>query len=155
MNARNKRTVFRFRPWQTLGLLALLALAACLISCGLLDGVDGALEDQPPLVPEVQREVPAEWDARNGASLLVTYGCSSCHTIPGIREANATVGPPLNRWADRHYIAGSLVNTPENLLAWVLAPQTVEPGTAMPNTEVTAEQVQDIAAYLYTLRDRR
>ena len=80
------------------------------------------------------------------------YGCDSCHTIPGIRGANALVGPPLDRIGARMYLAGRLPNTPENMLLWIRTPQQVDPKNAMPDTGVTNEDARDIAAYLYTLR---
>lgn len=90
-------------------------------------------------------------DARRGATLIEAYGCPACHTIPGIQGADALVGPPLNGWSERVYIAGSLANTPENLLLWLQNPQRVEPGTAMPDMGITEEVARDIGAYLYTL----
>src|SRR5579864_4897972 len=91
-------------------------------------------------------------DPSLGQSLIYSYNCGSCHTIPGVPEAKGTVGPPLEGIGNRRYIAGSLVNTPENLITWTIRPQQVQPGTAMPNLGVTQEQAADIAAYLYTLR---
>ncbi|MDP8960777.1 MAG: c-type cytochrome [Actinomycetota bacterium] len=78
-----------------------------------------------------------------------TYGCGSCHTIPGIRGADGLVGPPLTRFHERAYIAGQLPNTPENLVHWIMNPQEVEPGTAMPDLEVVEEDARAIAAYLH------
>lgn len=86
-----------------------------------------------------------------GEEAIRAYGCDSCHTIPGISGATATVGPPLDDWADRRYIAGALPNTPDNLLYWIQYPQAIEPGTAMPNLDVTEQDARDIGAYLYTL----
>ena len=91
----------------------------------------------------------------NGREALVRYGCSSCHTIPGIRGATATVGPPLDDWADRWYIAGLLVNEPDNLMLFIQAPQSVLPGGAMPDMGVTTSDARDMAAYLYTLHRGR
>ncbi|MDQ6626940.1 MAG: c-type cytochrome [Pseudomonadota bacterium] len=91
-------------------------------------------------------------DARRGAALIEAYGCAGCHTVPGIRNANGNVGPPLTRFGDRTYIAGVLRNTPENLVRWIRVPQSVLPGNAMPDMGVTDAQARDIAAYLYTLR---
>lgn len=87
-----------------------------------------------------------------GRQLIRYYGCGSCHTIPGVDGAEATVGPPLTGIARRAYVAGVLPNTPENLERWILAPQAVDPRTAMPATGVKPGDVNDIAAYLYTLR---
>jgi cytochrome c1 len=61
------------------------------------------------------------------------------------------VGPPLNRFGSRSYIAGELANNGANLQRWIRDPRSVEPGTAMPNLGVTAVDAQDIAAYLFTL----
>lgn len=91
-------------------------------------------------------------DANAGRQALVNFGCGSCHTIPGVRGADAMVGPPLNAWSRRSFIAGRLPNTPENLVHWIVTPQTVEPGTAMPNLGVSEREARDMAAYLYKLR---
>lgn len=91
-------------------------------------------------------------DPERGAAALQAYGCGSCHAIPGVPGAVAYVGPPLDAWAERHYIAGALLNTPENLIYWLREPQAVEPDTAMPDLGVTEQDARDISAYLYTLR---
>ncbi len=91
-------------------------------------------------------------DPERGVQAIQRYGCGSCHTIPGVAGANATVGPPLTRWAERRYIAGAMTNEPENLVRWIRNPQAIEPGTAMPNMGITETEAQDIARYLYTLR---
>lgn len=91
-------------------------------------------------------------DPDRGVSAIGRYGCASCHTIPGIRGANALVGPPLIRIASRSYLAGQLQNTPPNMVRWIQHPQRVEKGTVMPEMGVTGNDARDIAAYLYTLR---
>ena len=92
-------------------------------------------------------------DPQRGAVALRTYGCGSCHAIPGVPGAVAYVGPPLDAWAERHYIAGTLLNTPDNLIHWLRDPQAVEADTAMPNLGVTEQDARDMSAYLYTLRE--
>lgn len=88
-------------------------------------------------------------EAQNAAQEAIdTYGCGSCHTIPGIRGADGLVGPPLTRFHERAYIAGQLPNTPENLVHWIMNPQEVAPGTAMPDLEVVEEDARVIATYL-------
>jgi cytochrome c1 len=52
----------------------------------------------------------------------------------------------------RRYIAGRLPNTPNNLIGWLQSPQSIEPGSVMPNLGVTQRDARDMAAYLYTLR---
>ncbi len=91
-------------------------------------------------------------DPDRGVSAIGRYGCASCHTIPGIRGANALVGPPLTRIASRSYLAGEIQNTPANMVRWIQHPQHIEKGTVMPEMGVTENDARDIAAYLYTLR---
>jgi len=94
-------------------------------------------------------------DPYRGAQAIQRNGCHSCHRIPGIPGANSYVGPPLNAWSERQYIAGNLQNTPDNLIAWIMNPQAIEPGTAMPNMGIDQQEASDIAAYLYTLEPER
>jgi cytochrome c2 len=91
-------------------------------------------------------------DPSRGASALSTYGCVTCHTIPGVRGAHGLVGPPLSRIASRVYLAGRLPNTPDNMKKWIQHPRSVDEKTAMPDTGVTDQDSRDIAAFLYTLR---
>ncbi len=91
-------------------------------------------------------------DAQRGAADIAQIGCGTCHTIPGIKDAEGLVGPPLEHWSRRTYIAGEVPNTPGMLVRWIEMPQAIEPGTAMPNLGVTEQRARDIAAYLYTLR---
>ena len=87
-----------------------------------------------------------------GKLAIVKYGCDTCHNIPGVLTATATVGPPLSQVALRSYLAGRIDNTPENMITWIRQPHSVDPQTAMPETGVTEGDGRDIAAYLYTLR---
>jgi cytochrome c2 len=93
-------------------------------------------------------------NARFGRADIRKYGCYSCHTISGVPGAHGLVGPPLNGIGDRQYIAGELPNTAANMMRWIQHPHAVEPKTAMPEMGVTEQDSRDIAAYLYTLRDR-
>jgi cytochrome c1 len=90
--------------------------------------------------------------AARGKPAIDKYGCGACHTIPGIRGANATVGPPLTQVAARHYLGGHLTNTPGNMIKWIQHPQQIDPKNAMPELGVTDQDAKDIAAFLYTLR---
>jgi cytochrome c2 len=87
-----------------------------------------------------------------GKEVIRRYGCAACHSIPGVAGARGQVGPPLDGIANRTYLAGQLTNTPENLIRWIRDPQSIAPGTAMPEMGVTEQDGKDIAAYLYTLR---
>jgi cytochrome c2 len=91
-------------------------------------------------------------DPEEGKLAIVKYGCDTCHSIPGVLTATATVGPPLSQIALRSYLAGRIENTPENMIEWIRQPHSVDPQTAMPETGVTELDGRDIAAYLYTLK---
>ncbi len=85
--------------------------------------------------------------SERGADLIRSYGCSSCHAISGI-NSRPIVGPNLERLPEKLYLAGTLANTPPNLIHWIQHPEQVRPGTAMPNLNVGDEDARDIAAYL-------
>ncbi len=118
---------------------AALAAAAALASCG-------------PSRAEREAAAMTGGDARRGRALVRTYGCGTCHEIPGVGGATGTVGPPLGGIANRSYLAGRLDNTPANLIRWVRRPRELSPGTAMPDMGVTETDARDLAAYLETLR---
>jgi len=116
-----------------------------LAGCGMLSGCRGGRETggyQPH----------NGGDPANGKALLQSYGCGSCHVIPGIRTARGLVGPPLLYFSRRTMIAGELPNSPDNLARWIENPQSIEPATAMPNLGVSSDKARDMAAYLYTLQ---
>ena len=91
-------------------------------------------------------------DPARGRAHIKQFGCGSCHAIPGVRGATATVGPPLAGIAGRAYIAGVLPNQPDNMMTWLMNPRAVDSLTAMPITGLDESQARDVAAYLYTLR---
>jgi len=90
-------------------------------------------------------------DPERGRAIVRTYGCASCHTMPGVPGADALVGPPLTGFAERAYVAGVLPNTPANVVRWIRHPRQVDSLTAMPDMGVGDRDARDIAAYLYTL----
>lgn len=119
-----------------------LVAGATAAACG---GLGGSSGDAIPAAPR--------GDAGAGADAIRSLGCGSCHAIPGVRGADAYVGPPLDAWAQRSYVAGAIDNTPENVERWILDPQEIEPGTVMPDVGATEQQAADIATYLFTLGD--
>jgi mono/diheme cytochrome c family protein len=93
----------------------------------------------------------ASADPERGRELLETFGCGSCHRIPRVPLATGMAGPPLESWSDRHYIAGRILNNPDNLVRWLMDPREVDPGTVMPDLGVDSAQALHMAAYLFTL----
>jgi cytochrome c len=91
--------------------------------------------------------------AARGSRLIAQYGCGNCHTIPGVSGARGLVGPPLTAFSQRSFIAGSFRNEGETLVRWIMNPQEMRPGTAMPSLVESSQHARDIAAYLYTLHE--
>lgn len=121
-------------------------ISSCLmVGCALLAGCRGGREAGG-------YEPGTGGNPANGKALIQSYGCGSCHVVPGIRTARGLVGPPLLYYSRRTIIAGELPNSPDNLARWIENPQSIEPGTAMPNLGVSGDKARDMAAYLYTLR---
>lgn len=131
------------RNWKPVAgrlLAPLLLLAAVAMAAGC-----GSTASDPP-----GEQIPGA-DSSAGKAAIVNYGCAACHTIPGVAGAHGTVGPPLNNFAERKYVAGVLANNPDNLIYWIRFPQQVVNGVAMPDMNVTEQDARNIAAYLYTL----
>ncbi len=129
-------TAIRRRRPLRLGPVALLLLAL------------GACGQQLPSTSDVP-----QGDPRVGAQLIGSIGCGSCHRVPGVDGADGLVGPPLDAFGDRAFIAGELENSPENLVRWIMSPQEINPGGGMPDMGVTEDAARHMAAYLRTLRE--
>ena len=69
------------------------------------------------------------------------YQCQACHTIG---STGGYVGPSLS-------FAGNWL-TPGWVQAWLRNPQALVPGTIEPRQAFTADEIQDLTAYLLTLR---
>ena len=132
------------KPWRAVLLTIFLAVTAILLV--------GYSSNEVQRANDIKAAIRATGgNPDRGPDKIKYYGCSACHTIPGIAEANGKVGPPLDAFAWRIYIAGRVANTPDNLRHWIMNPHQIEQHTAMPEMGVSDEDSKDIAAYLYTL----
>jgi cytochrome c1 len=100
-------------------------------------------QDYRPQVPDA--------DPEQGRLALQAYECGVCHVIPGVRGARGRVGPPLDAYSRRVYLAGKFPNTPRMLVQWIQDAPSLAPQTAMPAIAMTEAQARNMAAYLYTL----
>ncbi|MFL5843639.1 MAG: c-type cytochrome [Solirubrobacteraceae bacterium] len=130
--------ITRRQAWAAIG--AALAVAALAVGLGL------AAADAPEPAYRI-----AGASADRGRDAVAAYTCNACHMIPGVRGFDAKVGPPLEAFATRSYIAGRLPNDPESLVRWIMDPQGVVPGNDMPNLGIPEGTARDIAQFLYTL----
>lgn len=116
--------------------LHLLALASLLAAC------DSGEQARSPV---------RGGDTGRGKLLLAQYQCGSCHQIPDVAAARGTLGPALESYGRRSYIAGQIPNRPDALARWIVDPASMKPGTAMPAMGVSAADARHMAAYLYAL----
>ena len=107
------------------------------------------LNDQPQTTSK--RAPNPATSIERGKVALTQFACRACHMIPGITGSEVFVGPPLDKLAQRRYLAGRLANTEAHLQQWIRDPQAVKPHTAMPNLGVGADDARDMAAYLLSL----
>jgi cytochrome c2 len=88
-------------------------------------------------------------DVDAGRKAVVTYGCGSCHVIPGVPGAQGRVGPSLDGINHQVYIGGVLANTPENMIVWLINPQRFSEKSAMPNLGISESEARNMTAFLY------
>jgi cytochrome c oxidase subunit II len=81
-----------------------------------------------------------------------SQACVNCHTIRGT-NSHGRFGPDLTHLMSRDTIAaGAALNTRENLREWIKDPDTFKKGSLMPSMHLTDEQLDQITAYLSTLK---
>ena len=100
---------------------------------------------------DAPRRTVAGGEPEYGKRLVEQYQCGACHAIPGARAAAGNAGPPLDSFGKRSYIAGQFPNLADPLVAWLVDPASMKPGTMMPNLGLSEAEARHMAAYLYTL----
>jgi len=95
---------------------------------------------------------PSDPVALHGREVFMGSTCVMCHNIQGT-DASGSVGPDLTHVAGRRRLAaGTLPNTLVNLAGWIRDPQAVKPGTRMPATQLSGEDLAALTTYLSELR---
>lgn len=95
---------------------------------------------------------PGTPQAAHGQQVFLSHACVLCHTIRGT-PAGSRVGPDLTHLASRKTIAaGLLPNTIGNLGGWIMDAQALKPGCRMPPNQMSGSDLQDLLAYLETLK---
>ncbi len=95
------------------------------------------------------RRAEAYEEDKRGQIVLRQYACHACHRIEGVVGPDTSVGPALADWRSRRYIAGTLPNTPENLVRWIVDPAGVSPETLMPDLGVPEAHAREMAEFLF------
>lgn len=104
-----------------------------------------------PADPNQRFTQVAQGNVDRGQRLLAQYQCGSCHGIPEVQASSGQRGPTLEKFGRRSYIAGRVPNGPDALQRWLQDPQSLIPGTTMPDLGVPAPDARDMAAYLLSL----
>jgi len=98
---------------------------------------------------------PTDALAQAGAKYFASAACIGCHAVNGVTTSDPSklIGPDLTHFGSRQYIAGGvLLNSPTNLAAWLRDPQAVKNGSDMPNLHLTTDQINELVAYLDSLK---
>ena len=99
--------------------------------------------------PARRPSTPAE---RRGERVFLSQPCASCHTIRGT-PADGKVGPDLTHLRTRETLAAlTISNQRADLAEWIRDPQHVKPGNKMPGLNLSGSQLQDLLAYLESLK---
>jgi cytochrome c oxidase subunit II len=95
---------------------------------------------------------PVSDAAAQGRKQFEAQACINCHAVNGT-VANGRFGPDLTHLMSRETLAsGAAPNTPENLARWIDDPDTFKQGSLMPAMHLTKTQIDQITAYLVTLK---
>lgn len=96
---------------------------------------------------------PTDAVALAGAKVFHEYSCVNCHKVDGSPEPLAIFGPDLTHFASRRWLgSGVALNNTENLLSWMRDPHVLKPGVLMPNMQLNETEVEQVTAYLQTLK---
>jgi cytochrome c oxidase subunit II len=132
----------------------------CAEFCGLqhahmsLSVIAESAEDFARWKTNVSAGAPAPQTAAQlrGQQVFLRAPCGKCHNIVGT-DASGTIGPDLTHFRSRPTLAaGTLLNTRGNLAGWVVNAPALKPGTEMPPNDLSGEELQDLLAYLETLK---
>ncbi|MCW5978493.1 MAG: cytochrome c oxidase subunit II [Bryobacteraceae bacterium] len=95
---------------------------------------------------------PADAATRRGREVFLGSSCVLCHSVRGTL-ALATVGPDLTHVGSRRTLAaGTTPNTRGHLGGWIADPHGIKPGNHMPATQLPAQDLTALIAYLESLR---
>lgn len=95
---------------------------------------------------------PTSDEAVEGLKIFEQRTCINCHAIRGT-AGNQRIGPDLTHLAGRATLAaGAAENTPANLARWLANPDSIKPGSHMPNLQLSEAEVNALVAYLETLK---
>ncbi|HMD20415.1 MAG TPA: cytochrome c oxidase subunit II [Alloacidobacterium sp.] len=103
-------------------------------------------------VKNQQQPAVSDESVAAGRHVFETQSCMNCHTIQGT-AATGRFGPDLTHLMSRDTLAsGAMDNTKENLREWIRHPDTFKEGALMPAMQLNDQQLDQVTAYLATLK---
>jgi cytochrome c oxidase subunit II len=88
-----------------------------------------------------------------GKKVFYANSCVNCHKVDGSPVAVGVFGPDLTHLMSRQTLAsGAAPLNKETLHSWITDPEEIKPGSLMPNMQLTPQQVDEVVAYLMTLK---
>jgi cytochrome c oxidase subunit 2 len=106
-----------------------------------------------------QAEPAAQLDegtpAAAGLEIFLSRQCIQCHNLNpfNLIEQTAFNGPDLTHFMDRGVIAGAYKEfSVDNLQTWLANPPKEKPGSYMPDLGLTQQEIDDLTAFLETLK---
>ncbi len=91
--------------------------------------------------PKAKKRLGSKSAIRSGKKLVKQLGCLGCHTID---KEGGEFGPDLSNVRSKTY--------PEWFFFWIKDPKVYQPETKMPNLRIPERELQNIVAYLNTLK---
>lgn len=111
-----------------------------------------AREDFDRWVKEQKELAENNPSAAAGRLVFERTACINCHAVNGT-VGNGRFGPDLTHLMSRDTLgSGALKNSAEGLRAWIKAPEQFKPGVLMPAMNLNDRDMDDLVAYLTTLK---
>jgi cytochrome c oxidase subunit 2 len=136
----------------------------CAEFCGLSHSlmraqVRAVTEDEFEAWLTAQAEPAAQPDegtpAAAGLEIFLSRQCTQCHNLNpfNLIDQAAFNGPDLTHFMDRGVIAGAYKEfSVDNLQTWLANPPKEKPGSYMPDLALTQQEIDDLTAFLETLK---
>jgi cytochrome c oxidase subunit 2 len=135
-----------------------LYLGQCAMYCGaqhahmLLRVYVESQQDFKRWIHEQQKFAVENPQVAAGRQVFLSTACINCHTIRGT-VADGRFGPDLTHLMSRDTLAsGTVPNSQQSLRYWIQNPSAVKPGCLMPAMNLSSQELDEVAAYLETLR---
>ncbi len=99
-----------------------------------------------------QQQLRSATGVSAGQRVFESTACVNCHAVSGT-QAKGRFGPDLTHLMSRDTIAaGAARNTSQALRLWIKNPDAIKPGSKMPGMGLNDQDLDELTAYLETLR---